>query len=79
MKFRVTYDSVDRIQAGDVTIPPMPHGTEYPVDEVKEVTALVSRLTVNGVFDLPKANRLNERFPEIKPTKMKDFLEIWRN
>lgn len=79
MKFQVTYDSVDRIHAGDVTFPPMPSGVEYPTDEVKEVTALVSRLTVNGVFDLPKENRLNERFPEIKPTKMKEFLEIWRS
>lgn len=57
----------------------MPEGTDYPTDELKEVTALVSRLIVNGVFDLPKENRLNERFPDVKPTKMKEFLEIWRN
>lgn len=77
--FQVTYDPVDQIHKGNVTIPPMPKGTDYPEDELKEVTALVSRLTVNGVFDLPKENRLNERFPEIKPTTVKEFLEIWRN
>lgn len=78
-KFRVTYDSVDQIKAGNVTIPPMPRGTEYPEDELKEVTALVSRLTVHGVFNLPKENRLNERFPDMKPITMKEFLEIWRS
>lgn len=78
-KFQVTYDSADQIHAGNVTVPPMPKGTDYPADELKEVTALVSRLTVNGVFQLPKENRLNERFPEAKATKMEDFLEIWRS
>jgi len=52
----------------------MPKGAEYPMDELKETTALVSRLTVNGVFDLPRENRLNDRFPDVRPVTIKEFL-----
>ncbi|KAJ5225418.1 hypothetical protein N7468_006643 [Penicillium chermesinum] len=74
-KFEVTYDSVDQVNAGNVTIPPNPPGTKYSEEEMREVTALVSRLTVNGVFELPKENRLNELFPDIHPITMKELLE----
>ena len=72
-KFKVTYDSLERIKTGDVTVPPQPEGIEYSSDELKEVTALVSRLTVNNVFQLP-GDRLNTRFPEVKPITMRQFL-----
>ncbi|KAE8381152.1 NmrA-like family protein [Aspergillus bertholletiae] len=74
-KFQVVYDNADKIKEGDVTIPPMPTDTEYSVEEMKETTALVSRLTVAGVFDLPCENWLNEKFPDIKTTKLNDFLQ----
>ncbi|KAJ6104406.1 hypothetical protein N7523_010726 [Penicillium sp. IBT 18751x] len=78
-KFKVSYDTIDQIQAGEVTVPPMPKEIEYPEDELKETTALVSRLTVNGVFDLPKENRLNDRFPDVQPITMRELLEkAWR-
>ncbi|KAJ6161358.1 hypothetical protein N7470_004754 [Penicillium chermesinum] len=67
--------SVDQVNAGNVTIPPNPPGTKYSEEEMREVTALVSRLTVNGVFELPKENRLNELFPDIHPITMKELLE----
>lgn len=44
-------------------------------EELKEVTALVSRLTVTGVFDLPKEDRMSDRIPEVQPVKLKEFLE----
>ncbi|KAB8222854.1 hypothetical protein BDV33DRAFT_200992 [Aspergillus novoparasiticus] len=79
-KFQVVYDSVDKIKEGDVTIPPMPSGTGYSVEELKETTTLVSRLTIAGVFDLPRENRLNARFPDIETTKLKALLEkAWGN
>lgn len=53
----------------------MPSGTEYPQDETKDVTALVSRLTVNGVFQLRKEDRLNTRFLEVRPLTVREFLE----
>ncbi|KAJ5473381.1 hypothetical protein N7475_002947 [Penicillium sp. IBT 31633x] len=77
-RFKVTYDTPDQIESGDVTIPPQPEGIVYSSDEVKEVTALVSRLTVNNVFQLPN-DRLNTRFPAIKPVSMREFLQnAWK-
>ncbi|CEJ55394.1 hypothetical protein PMG11_01655 [Penicillium brasilianum] len=72
-KFNTSYDSVDQINAGSVTVPPMPSTMGSP-EELKEVTALVSRLTVAGVFDLPKENRMSDRFPEVRPVKFKEFM-----
>ncbi|KAJ5920571.1 hypothetical protein N7516_011429 [Penicillium verrucosum] len=72
-KFKVTYDSLEQIKTGHVTVPPQPEGIEYSTDELKEATALVSRLTVNNVFQLP-GDRLNTRFPEVKPVTMRQFL-----
>ncbi|KAJ5170503.1 uncharacterized protein N7500_003286 [Penicillium coprophilum] len=72
-KFNVTYDSLEKIMSGDVTVPPQPEGMEYSSNEVKETTALVSRLTVNNVFQLP-GDRLNTRFPEVKPVTMRKLL-----
>lgn len=71
--FKVTYDSLEQIELGNVTVPPQPEGVESSPDELKEVTALVSRLTVNNVFDLPK-DRLNSRFPEVKPLTVRELL-----
>ncbi|KAJ5579973.1 uncharacterized protein N7459_005958 [Penicillium hispanicum] len=65
----------DQINAGNVTVPPMPDGTEGSPEELQEITALVSRLTVNGVFDLRREENLNTLFPEVKPITMKEFLE----
>lgn len=73
-KFQTTYDSVDQINAGNVTVPPMPSAMGSP-EELREVTALVSRLTVSGVFDLPKESRMSDRFHEVRPVKIKEFLE----
>lgn len=80
MKFKVTYDSKESIKNGQVTIPPMPQGDSSSEEELKEMTALVSRLTVAGVFKLPDENRLNARFPDIQPVKMKQFLQnAWKD
>ncbi|CAG8143014.1 unnamed protein product [Penicillium nalgiovense] len=74
-KFKVTYDSLEQIKTGDVTVPPQPEGMECSSDELKEMTALVSRLTVNNVFQLP-GDRLNTRFPEVKPITMRQLLHM---
>ncbi|CAG8948001.1 unnamed protein product [Penicillium salamii] len=72
-KFKVTYDSLEQIQAGDVTVPTQPEGVDSSSDDLKEITALVSRLTVNNVFDLPK-DRLSDQFSEVKPLTVREFL-----
>lgn len=77
-KFKVTYDSLEQIKTGDVTVPPQPEGIEYSSDELKEVTALVSRLTVNNVFQLP-GDRLNSLFLDVKPITMRQLLHnAWK-
>ncbi|PYH49127.1 uncharacterized protein BP01DRAFT_352646 [Aspergillus saccharolyticus JOP 1030-1] len=76
-KFSVVYDSAEKINQGQVTVPAVPPG--YTEEEAHEVTQLVSRLTIAKVFDLPIEGRLNARFPDIKPLRMKEFLErAWR-
>ncbi|OJJ96615.1 hypothetical protein ASPACDRAFT_54484 [Aspergillus aculeatus ATCC 16872] len=76
-KISVVYDSPEKINQGQVTVPAIPEG--YTEEEAHEVTVLVSRLTIAGVFDLPVEGRLNARFPGIKPVKMKEFLvDAWK-
>ncbi|KAJ6017929.1 hypothetical protein N7451_001308 [Penicillium sp. IBT 35674x] len=79
-KFKVTYDSIEQINTGDVTVPPSLDNTASDsIEELKEVTALCSRLIVNGVFQFPKENRLNTRFPEVRPITMRELLEnCWK-
>ncbi|KAJ5498249.1 hypothetical protein N7453_007300 [Penicillium expansum] len=77
-KFKVTYDSLEQIKTGDVTVLPQPEGIEYSSDELKEVTALVSRLTVNNVFQMP-GDRLNSLFLDVKPITMRQLLHnAWK-
>lgn len=72
----MTYDSIEQINTGDVTVPPSLDDTASDsIEELKEVTALCSRLVVNGVFQLPKENRLNTRFPDVRPITMRELLE----
>ncbi|EAU37814.1 predicted protein [Aspergillus terreus NIH2624] len=79
-KFQVTYDSVENVKQGPVTVPPMPSGVPYSADELREMTVLVSRLTVAGVFDLPVEQRMNSRFPDLRPIKVKEFLlKAWKD
>ncbi|PLB47427.1 NmrA-like family protein [Aspergillus steynii IBT 23096] len=77
--FKVVYDSHERVKEGKVTVPKMPPGCPYSEDEVYEMTVLVSRLTIAGVFDLPKIGRLNDRFPDISTKKLRDFMrDAWK-
>jgi hypothetical protein len=77
-KFSVTYDTTDQIKSGDVTVPVQPKEVDTSTEELKEITALVSRLTINNVFQLP-GERLNAQFPEVKPIKMREFLhKAWK-
>jgi hypothetical protein len=58
----------------------MPEGNPYSPEDLQEMTALVSRLTIAGVFELPDQNRLNDRFPDLQPVNMRQFLQdAWRN
>lgn len=68
------YDSPENIKVGKVTVPGIPSRCPYAEDEVYETTVLVSRLTIAGVFDLPKSGRLNTRFPDIQTKDLRSFM-----
>lgn len=58
----------------------MPEGVPYTDDELREVTVLVGRLTIAGALNIPVEQRMNSKFPELKPVQVKEFLtKVWRN
>ncbi|KKK15762.1 hypothetical protein P175DRAFT_0428272 [Aspergillus ochraceoroseus IBT 24754] len=78
-KFRVVHDSPEQIKEGNVTVPPMPEGLEYTQEELRETTALVSRLTIAQVFDFPAGIRSNSKFPDLKLVQVKEFIDnAWK-
>ncbi|KAL4990184.1 pyridoxal phosphate-dependent transferase [Aspergillus falconensis] len=54
-KFKVLYDSVDKVNAGAVTVPTQPEGSGYSKEDLEEATALMDRLVIGKVFDFPAA------------------------
>jgi len=88
-KFNVTYDSVARLEKGEITELPS-HPSVYPFFPKPMMQAYFSKFglyVVAGLFDTPKEegeeNReplllLNKRFPEISTTTIKDVLSVWR-
>ena len=78
-KFQVTYDSVEKVNEGDVTMLPIPKGAPFSEDEMKEYNALFGQLTLRGAFHVPTENRLNSKFPDLVPLNFQQFLdEAWR-
>ncbi|KAI9375480.1 hypothetical protein BJX61DRAFT_493882 [Aspergillus egyptiacus] len=73
-KFKVVYDSADKVKEGSVTVPPMPDGLEYGQEELVEMTALVDKLVIGKVFDFPAEVRLSNKFRDLKLTKIKDLV-----
>ncbi|KAL4902933.1 hypothetical protein BDW74DRAFT_169207 [Aspergillus multicolor] len=56
-KFNIVYDSVEKVNQGDVTVPRQPEGNEYSQEDMVEATALMDRLVIGKVFDFPLAIR----------------------
>lgn len=78
-KFSVTYDSVEKLKAGQATELPC-QVAEYqfmPKEVVQEWAAKFGLLFETGVFNIPPpgTKTLNGIFPEIKPLKVKDILD----
>ncbi|KAL2830613.1 hypothetical protein BDW59DRAFT_141196 [Aspergillus cavernicola] len=73
-KFKVVYDSVDKVKEGAVTVPPMPDGIGYSREELVEVTALVNRLIIGKVFNFPAGIRSSARFPDLQLVKVRDLV-----
>ncbi|KAL3446895.1 pyridoxal phosphate-dependent transferase [Aspergillus insuetus] len=73
-KFKVVYDSPEKVKEGNVTVPPQPESVGYSEQELVETTALVDRLVLAKVFDFPAKVRANARFPDLKVVKVKELV-----
>ncbi|KAI0966378.1 NAD(P)-binding protein [Xylaria arbuscula] len=76
VKFDVAYDSVEKLEAGDVT--PLPFhvaaglyaaGSPYP-----KITIATYLFLESGKFDIKKGKSAKEVFPDIKPMTVKELL-----
>jgi len=75
-KFQVTYDSVDNLKNSQVTELPA-NRARYPYFPKQFLDAMVAAMGMGmaeGFFDF-KGPTLNEKLPQVKPVKVKDFLE----
>jgi hypothetical protein len=83
VKFRVTYDSLDKLKSGEVT--PIPgnkaHAALYSTPEFDAYPLILSMFAgigaamASGDLDIPEGESLNAQFPDIKTTKAVEFID----
>lgn len=81
VKFKVEYDSVPKMEAGQVTELPgqVPMYGFLPKEILQYMIAVHGLWFEEGVYDLKPKRFLNEKFPEIRPIKVKELLEVaWK-
>ncbi|KAF5008664.1 hypothetical protein FDECE_5076 [Fusarium decemcellulare] len=79
-KFDVAYDSVEKLNRGEMTELPS-HTSVYsmiPKETIQGNFSKYSLYALDGLFDFPEENTLNAKFPEIKTMTMADMLGFWR-
>ncbi|RHZ56606.1 aromatic alcohol reductase [Aspergillus thermomutatus] len=80
-KFDVKYDSEEKLKTFQVTELPS-HPPVYPFlpkEQLQYILAVFGQWTEAGAFNLPEADTLNKRFPEIKPLSMIELLQqAWK-
>jgi phosphoserine aminotransferase len=72
-KFKVVYDSAEKVKEGDVNVPPQPEGHGYSQQELVETTAFVDNLIIEKLFDFPAAIRSNG-LSDLKLVTVEEFL-----
>lgn len=80
-KFASKYDTMADLERGQVTLFPNPGTSDVDGSdqERKDYSILFGRLYVHGIFHMPSKDRLTERFPELRPVRLEEFLtEAWR-
>ncbi|RYN43803.1 hypothetical protein AA0113_g4190 [Alternaria arborescens] len=81
-KFRVTYDSIEKLKTGTVTELET-HKDIYPImpkENAQLLMATFGKFFHDGVFDLKPEKTLNQVFPEIKVSSVRDVLQkAWGN
>lgn len=73
-KFKVTYDSLEKIEEGNVTVPTQPEDAGYSKEDMVEATVLTGKLVVGKVFEFPAGGRSNSRFPDLELWNVEDFV-----
>ncbi|KAJ5592598.1 hypothetical protein N7537_009502 [Penicillium hordei] len=75
-KFNVMHDSETDLRAGRVSMLPS-YGKMFqlPEADIQDLLSTAGMWFVNKELDLNPEHALNKKFPEIKPMKVKDFLE----
>ncbi|KAK7417725.1 hypothetical protein QQX98_004381 [Neonectria punicea] len=75
-KFIVTYDSVEKLQSGEITELPgqVAAYSYFPKEWVQKLFSVFGYWVTEGVFDFPEEKALNKLFPDIKVTTVKDML-----
>ncbi|KAM5345078.1 hypothetical protein ACJ41O_010940 [Fusarium nematophilum] len=76
--FEATYDSVEKLQAGEVTELPS-HRAElaaspFPEPVTRQLLAILGVWAVTGQFDVQHERSLNLKYPEIKPMTVREVL-----
>lgn len=76
-KFTIVHDSMEKLQSGEITeLPSHPALYQYyPKPVLQAFFASFEVMFEKGAFDLGVKGSLTERFPEIKPRKVKELLE----
>ena len=80
-KFETTHDSLETLRAGQIT--ELPSHVEvypfFPKPMMQGLFATFGILFEQGVFDFQPEKSLNEQFPDIKTTKVKELVtEAWK-
>ncbi|KAK7408893.1 hypothetical protein QQX98_008954 [Neonectria punicea] len=72
-KFHVSYDSIEDIRAGKVTLVSPDTGSYGEID-ASMMAAMMGSMVINGGMEIPKEGRLNDKYPEIKPMSIEEMM-----
>ncbi|EXF74949.1 hypothetical protein CFIO01_08404 [Colletotrichum fioriniae PJ7] len=76
-KFNVSYDSVQKLQSGEVTELPgqVAAYSYFPKQWTQKLFSTFGFWVTEGLFDFPKDRALNQVFPHLKVTGVKEMLQ----
>lgn len=79
-KFKVTYEATEKLYKGEVTELPS-HPYLYPYFPKPMLEGLLSKFglwAIHGIMYFPKKGSLNEKFPEIETTSVREIVGAWK-
>lgn len=76
-KFNIHYEDPEKLRKFEITkLPGHEDSAEIlPWDAMRQFNAVFENWLVQGYYDLPRENTLNEKFPNIKTLSVKELLE----